>query len=113
MVSPAARLPALPRAAVRISPFWTAQLLGWTTYAAAKYTLSRALYPSVWRVLLLVGIGAALSLPLRALYRRLRAAGVSQPVTIGIAVAASFALANVWLLVYDGLLVWRGVFEFE
>ncbi|MGH7528056.1 MAG: sensor histidine kinase [Gemmatimonadales bacterium] len=112
-MSPAARLPALSRAAVRISPFWTAQLLGWTTYAAAKYTLSRALYPSVWRVLLLVAIGAVLSLPLRALYRRLRAAGVSQPVTIGIAVAASFALANVWLLVYDGLLVWRGVLEFE
>jgi hypothetical protein len=97
----------------RISPFWTAQLLGWGTYAAAKYIMSRALYPSAWRVLLLVGIGAALSLPLRALYRRLRARGVSQPVTIGIAVLASFALANVWLLIYDGLLVWLGALQFE
>jgi two-component system LytT family sensor kinase len=97
----------------RISPFWTAQLLGWGTYAAAKYTLSRALYPSVWRVLLLVSIGAALSLPLRGLYRRLRIRGVSQPVTIGIAVVASFALANVWLLIYDGLLVRFGVLQFE
>ena len=97
----------------RISPFWTAQLLGWGTYAAAKYTMSSALYPSVWRVLLLVGIGAALSLPLRGLYRRLRARGVSQPVTIGIAVVASFALANVWLLIYDGLLVRFGVLQFE
>jgi len=97
----------------RISPFWTAQLLGWGTYAAAKYTLSRALYPSVWRVLLLVSIGAVLSLPLRGLYRRLRIRGVSQPVTIGIAVVASFALANVWLLIYDGLLVRFGVLQFE
>jgi hypothetical protein len=45
----------------RISPFWTAQLLGWGTYAAAKYPVSSA-------PLLLVGIGAALSLPLRGLY---------------------------------------------
>jgi hypothetical protein len=43
---------------IRLTPFWTAQLLGWGTYAAAKYAMSRALYPSVWRVLLLVGIGA-------------------------------------------------------
>src|SRR5215210_4361263 len=93
---------------IPVSPFWTAQLLGWSTYAAAKYALSRAQYPSVWRVLLLVGIGAALSLPLRGLFRRLRARGVSQPLTIGIAVLASFALANVWLLIYDGLLVRLG-----
>jgi two-component system, LytTR family, sensor kinase len=90
----------------RISPFWTAQLLGWGTYAAAKYPVSSA-------PLLLVGIGAALTLPLRGLYRRLRTRGVSQPVTIGIAVVASFALANVWLLIYDGLLVWFGVLQFE
>jgi LytS/YehU family sensor histidine kinase len=67
----------------------------------------------VWRVLLLIVIGVALSLPLRGLYRRLRIRGVSQPVTIAVAVVASFALANVWLLVYDGLLVRFDVIEFE
>jgi hypothetical protein len=34
-------------------------------------------------------------------------------VAIGIAVMASFALANVWLLIYDGLLVRFWVFQFE
>jgi hypothetical protein len=103
----------MPSRSIRVSPFWTAQLLGWGTYAAAKYVLSRSAYPNVWRVLLLVAIGAVLSLPLRGLYRRLRVRGVSQPVTIAIAVVASFALANVWLLVYDGLLVRFGVIQFE
>ena len=97
----------------KLSPFWTAQLLGWGAYGVAKYALSHALYPSVGRVLLLLGIGLLTSLPLRALYRWVRKRGVSQPATIAIAAAASFALANVWLLLYDGLLHWRGVLPFE
>jgi hypothetical protein len=96
-----------------LSPFWTAQLLGWSAYGVAKYALSRMMYPTAGRVLLLVGIGLLVSLPLRPLYRRLRARGVSQPATIAIAVLASFALANLWLLLYDGLLHWRGVQPFE
>jgi LytS/YehU family sensor histidine kinase len=70
-------------------------------------------YPTPGRVLLLVGIGLLVSLPLRPLFHRLRIRGVSQPATIAIAVLASFALANVWLLLYDGLLHWRGVLPFE
>lgn len=97
----------------RLSPFWTAQLLGWGAYAAAKYVMSHAAYPSVGRVLLLVGIGLVVSLPLRPLYRRLRIRGVSQPLTLAVAVAASFGLANVWLLLYDGLLHWSGALPFE
>lgn len=95
------------------SPFWTAQLLGWGAYGLAKYALARAQYPGVGRVLLLVGIGLLVSLPLRVLFRRLRSRGVSQPATIAIAAAASFALANLWLLFYDGLLHWYGVLPFE
>lgn len=51
----------------KLSPFWTAQLLGWGAYGLAKYALARAQYPNVGRVLLLVGIGLLLSLPLRIL----------------------------------------------
>ncbi len=97
----------------RLSAFWTAQLLGWGLYALAKYALAGASYPSVGRVLLLVTIGAAFSLPLRALYRRLRTRGTSQPVTIAIAVVASFVAANLWLLVFDGILHWTGALRFE
>ncbi len=97
----------------KLSPFWTAQLLGWGAYGLAKYALARAQYPNVGRVLLLVGIGILISLPLRTLFRRLRSRGVSQPATIAIAAAASFALANLWLLFYDGLLHWYGVLPFE
>ena len=82
----------------KLTPFWTAQLLGWGAYGLAKYALARAQYPSAGRVLLLVGIGLVISLPLRLLFRRLRSSGVSQPATIAIAAVASFALANVWLL---------------
>jgi two-component system LytT family sensor kinase len=96
-----------------LSPFWTAQLLGWGAYGAAKYALPGNAYPSAGRVLLLVGIGLLASLPLRVMFRRLRARGVSQPVTILLAVVASFALANLWLLLYDGLLHWRGILPFE
>jgi two-component system, LytTR family, sensor kinase len=97
----------------RFSPFWTAQVLGWGTYALAKSVLSPTAYPAAWRVALLVGLGLVLSLPLRALYRRLRAGPLSQPVIITVAVVASFAMANVWLLLYDGFLHWRGVLPFE
>jgi signal transduction histidine kinase len=97
----------------RLSPFWTAQLLGWGLYALAKYALAGAAYPNVGRVLLLVSIGAAFSLPLRTLYRRLRKRGTSQPATIAVAVIASFVAANAWLLVYDGLLHWSGALRFE
>jgi len=97
----------------KLTPFWTAQLLGWGAYGLAKYALARAQYPSAGRVLLLVAIGLVISLPLRLLFRRLRSSGVSQPTTIAIAAAASFALANVWLLFYDGLLHWYGVLPFE
>jgi hypothetical protein len=96
-----------------LSPFWTAQLLGWVAYGASKYLLAGGMYPSVGRILLLIAIGMLVSLPLRALYRRLRARGVSQPLTLAAAVLASFALANLWLLLYDGLLHWRGVLPFE
>ena len=108
MGSPGSRAPApvLP-------PFWAAQLLGWAAYAAGKYTLSSSTYPSLGRVLLLVGIGLLLTLPLRALYRGLRARGVSQPLTLITAVAASVAMANVWLLLYDGLLHLSGALRFE
>jgi two-component system, LytTR family, sensor kinase len=98
---------------LRLSPYWTAQLLGWGAYAVAKYTLAGAAYPSVGRVLLLVAIGLLASLPLRPLYRRLRARGIAQPVMILISVLASFALANLWLLLYDGLLHWSGAEPFE
>ena len=98
---------------MRLSPFWTAQLLGWGAYGLSKYALARAQYPGAGRVLLLVGIGMVISLPLRPLFRRLRSSGVSQPATIAIAVVASFLLANVWLLFYDGLLHWYGVLPFE
>jgi two-component system, LytTR family, sensor kinase len=97
----------------KLSAFWTAQLLGWGAYGLAKYALARAQYPNAGRVLLLVGLGLVISLPLRSLFRRLRLRGVSQPATIAIAVVASFALANVWLLFYDGLLDWYGVLPFE
>jgi hypothetical protein len=96
-----------------LSPYWTAQLLGWGTYGVAKYTLAGAVYPSVGRVLLLIGIGLLASLPLRPLYRRLRERGISQPLMLLIAVAASFGLANLWLLLYDGLLHWSGAHPFE
>jgi two-component system LytT family sensor kinase len=96
-----------------LSPYWTAQLLGWGTYGVAKYLLAGAVYPSVGRVLLLVGIGLVMSLPLRPLYQRLRRRGISQPAMILLAVGASFALANLWLLVYDGLLHWSGAHRFE
>jgi hypothetical protein len=97
----------------RLPPYWTAQLLGWGAYAVAKYTLAGAVYPSVGRVLLLVAIGLLVSLPLRPLYRRLRASGIAQPLMILIAVLASFVLANIWLLLYDGLLHWSGAHPFE
>lgn len=97
----------------KLSPFWTAQVVGWGTYGLAKYVLSRSAYPSIWRVLLLVGLGLVLSLPLRALYRRLRAGSLSQPAIIAVAVVASFLMANVWLLLFDGFLHWRGVLPFE
>jgi len=97
----------------RLSPFWTAQLLGWGTYALAKSVLSPTAYPDAWRVILLVGLGLLLSLPLRSLYRRLRAGPLSQPVIIGVAVIASFVMANVWLLLYDGFLHWQGVLPFQ
>jgi two-component system, LytTR family, sensor kinase len=97
----------------RFSPFWTAQVLGWGTYALAKSVLSPTAYPAAWRVILLIGLGLILTLPLRALYRRLRAGPLPQPVIIGVAVVASFAMANVWLLLYDGFLHWRGVLPFE
>ncbi len=96
-----------------LSPFWTAQLLGWGVYGVAKYTLSGTAYPSAGRVLLLIAIGLLVSLPLRPMFRRLRAGGVSQPVTILLAVVVSFVLANLWLLLYDGLLHWQGVLPFE
>jgi two-component system LytT family sensor kinase len=87
-----------------LSPYWTAQLLGWGTYGVAKYTLAGAAYPRVELVLLLCSIGLLASLPLRPLYRRLRDRGISQPSMILVATLASFGLANVWLLVFDGLL---------
>jgi hypothetical protein len=96
-----------------LSPFWAAQLLGWGAYGLAKYVIAGEQYPDVGRVFLLVGIGLAVSLPLRHLFRRLRSRGASQPVTIAIAAAASFAAANLWLLFYDGLLDWYGVLPFE
>ena len=105
--------PALPRDRWPLSPYWTAQLLGWGAYGVAKYTLAGGVYPSVGRVLLLIGIGLLASLPLLPLYRRLRARGVAQAPMILVAVVASFALANVWLLLYDGLLHWSGAFPFE
>jgi len=105
--------PDLPAAQWRLSPFWAAQLLGWGAYAVAKYLLAGSAYPSAGRVLLLVGIGLLVSLPLRTLFRGLREWGVSQPVTILLAVGASFGLANLWLLLYDGLLHWWGVLSFE
>jgi two-component system, LytTR family, sensor kinase len=95
-----------------LSPFWTAQLLGWGAYGAAKYTLAGSAYPSVGQVLLLVGIGMLASLPLRPLFRRLRARGVSQATTILVAAVASFGLANLWLLLFDGLLHWSGIYPF-
>lgn len=100
-------------AALRLSPFWTAQLVGWVTYGAAKYLLSPGAYPTLWRVALLVGLGLLLSLPLRRLYRRLRGGPLPQPAIIAIAVVASFAMANVWLLLFDGFLAWRGLLPFE
>ena len=96
-----------------LPPFWVAQLLGWSAYAAGKYTLSSSAYPSLGRVGLLVGIGLLLTLPLRQLYRGLRARGASQPVTLLVAVLASVAMANVWLLLYDGLLHATGALRFE
>jgi hypothetical protein len=96
-----------------LSPFWTAQLLGWGAYGASKYVLAGAMYPSAGWVLLLISIGVLATIPLRALYRRLRARGVSQPLTLAVAVAASFALANLWLLLYNGLLHWNGALPFE
>jgi hypothetical protein len=96
-----------------LSPYWTAQLLGWGAYGVAKYTLAGAVYPSVGRVLLLVTIGLLVSLPLRPLYRRLRERGISQPLMILLAAVASFGLANIWLLLYDGLLHWSGAHPFE
>jgi two-component system, LytTR family, sensor kinase len=96
-----------------ISPFWTAQLLGWGAYGAAKYALPGGAYPSLGRVLLLVGIGLLTSLPLRPLFRRLRARGLSHAITILVAAVASFGLANLWLLLYDGLLHWSGALPFE
>jgi two-component system, LytTR family, sensor kinase len=105
--------PALLAARWRLSSFWTAQLLGWGAYGVAKYTLAGAVYPSVGRVLLLVGIGLLVSLPLRPLYRRLRQRGISQPLMILLAAGASFGLANLWLLLYDGLLHWSGAHPFE
>ena len=103
----------LPRVWQSLPPFWVAQLLGWSAYAAGKYTLSSSAYPSVARVGLLVGIGLLLTLPLRGLYRRLRARGTSQPLTLLVAVVASVAMANVWLLLYDGLLHVTGALPFE
>jgi two-component system, LytTR family, sensor kinase len=97
----------------RLSPFWTAQLLGWGTYALAKSVLSPTAYPDAWRVILLVGLGLLLSLPLRSLYRHLRAGPLAQPVIIAIAVVASFVMANVWLLLFDGFLHWQGVLPFQ
>jgi two-component system, LytTR family, sensor kinase len=97
----------------KLSPFWTAQVVGWGTYGLAKYLLSRSAYPTVWRVALLVGLGLVLSLPLRTLYQRLRAGSLSQPAIIAIAALASFVMANVWLLLFDGFLHWRGVLPFE
>jgi two-component system LytT family sensor kinase len=79
----------------------------------AKYVLAPSAYPMVWCVALLVGLGLVLSLPLRALYRRLRAGALSQPAIIAIAALASFVAANVWLLLFDGFLHWRGVLPFE
>jgi two-component system LytT family sensor kinase len=105
--------PRLSASRWRLSPYWTAQLLGWGAYGAAKYLLAGAVYPNVGRVLLLVGIGLVMSLPLRPLYQRLRGRGMSQPAMILLAVGASFALANLWLLVYDGLLHWSGAHRFE
>jgi hypothetical protein len=103
-----------PRApAPSVPPFWVAQLLGWSAYAAGKYTLSSSAYPSAARVGLLVGIGLLLTLPLRALYRRLRARGLSQPATLVVAALASLLMANVWLLLYDGLLHAVGALPFE
>ena len=96
-----------------LSPYWTAQLLGWGAYGFAKYTLAGGVYPSIGRVLLLIAIGLLASLPLRPLYRRLRARGIAQPLMILLATLASFALANLWLLVYDGLLHWSGTLPFE
>ncbi|HEU5042250.1 MAG TPA: hypothetical protein VFT84_15580, partial [Gemmatimonadales bacterium] len=90
-----------------------AQLLGWSAYAAGKYTLSSSTYPSAARVGLLVGIGLLLTLPLRALYRGLRARGLSQPATLVVAALASLLMANVWLLLYDGLLHAVGALPFE
>ena len=101
-----ASIPAVP-------PFWAAQLFGWGAYAAGKFTLSSSAYPSVARVGLLVGIGLVLTLPLRGLYRRLRARGASQPVTLAAAALASLLMANVWLLLYDGLLHASGTLPFE
>jgi hypothetical protein len=34
----------------RFSPFWTAQIMGWGTYALAKSVLSPTAYPAAWRV---------------------------------------------------------------
>jgi two-component system, LytTR family, sensor kinase len=97
----------------KVSPFWATQVVGWGTYGLAKYVLSRSAYPTIWRVALLVGLGLVLTWPLRIVYRRLRAGSLSQPVIIAIAAVASFLLANVWLLLYDGYLHWRGVLPFE
>jgi two-component system, LytTR family, sensor kinase len=108
-----AAVPASALSRWRLSPYWTAQLLGWGAYAVAKYTLAGAIYPSVGRVLLLVAIGLLLSLPLRPVYRHLRERSISQPLMILLAAAASFGLANVWLLLYDGLLHWSGAHPFE
>jgi hypothetical protein len=94
------------------SPFWISQILGWGTFGLAKYILSGDTYPHA-TVLLLVGIGAGLSLLLRAAYRGLRRRGASQPVTLAVAVGASFVAANLWLLLYDGFLHWRGLVPFE
>ncbi|HEU5041788.1 MAG TPA: histidine kinase, partial [Gemmatimonadales bacterium] len=59
------------------------------------------------------GIGMLLTLPLRALYRRLRTRGLSQPATLVVAALASLLMANVWLLLYDGLLHAVGALPFE
>ncbi|PQJ26927.1 hypothetical protein BSZ35_18555 [Salinibacter sp. 10B] len=93
------------------SSFWVLQGIGWGTYALLWYLASfpiyeqidAPLYVGVVRVGYYVGIGIAVTLMLRTLYRRLWKRGASLTALLTLSLVCSLFGSGTWLFLFEGV----------
>ena len=93
------------------SSFWVLQGIGWGTYALLWYLASLPIYEQIdapvyvgiVRVGYYVGIGIAVTLLLRTLYRRLWNRGASLTALLTLSLVCSLFGSGTWLLLFEGV----------